>query len=36
MKDDNIYSKKTRENMVEEDELTPEEDAFMRGYDEAG
>ena len=36
MGDDSIYSKEARENLVEEDELTPEEEAFMRGYEEAG
>lgn len=36
MEDESIYSKESRENMVEEDELTPEEAAFMQGYEEAG
>ncbi len=36
MKDESIYSKKSRESMVEEDELTPEEEAFMQGYEDAG
>lgn len=36
MEDDSIYSKEAREDLVEEDELTPEEEAFMRGYEEAG
>ena len=34
--DDNIYSENARELLVEEDELTPLEAAFMRGWDEAG
>ncbi len=36
MEDDSIYSERTREDLVEEDGLTPEEAAFMRGYEEAG
>lgn len=34
--DENIYSEEARELLLEEDELSPEEEAFMRGYDEAG
>ncbi len=36
MDDESIYSEEFRENMVDEDELTPEEAAFMRGYEDAG
>ena len=34
--DDNIYADNAREMMLEDGELSPEEEAFMRGYDEAG
>lgn len=34
--EENIYSEDARELLLEEDELSPEEEAFMRGYDEAG
>ena len=34
--DDNIYSDSVREAMLEDGELSPEEEAFMRGYEEAG
>lgn len=34
MKEENVYSKKTREDLVEADEISPEEEAFMAGYDE--
>lgn len=34
--DDDIYSEEMRELLLDEDELSPEEEAFMRGYDEAG
>jgi len=30
-----IYSKKNRELMLDDDELTPMEEAFMSGYDSA-
>ncbi len=33
--DDSIYSEATRDQLLEDDELTPMEEAFMRGYDEA-
>lgn len=36
MKDDSIYSEESREDMVDEDELSPEEAAFMQGYEDAG
>ena len=32
---ENIYSEKTRDTLLDDDELSPEEAAFMRGYDEA-
>ena len=35
IEDESIYSEDTRESMVEDDEISPEEEAFMRGYDEA-
>ena len=35
-KDDTcIYSKEVRESMLDDDELTPIEEAFMAGYEEA-
>ena len=35
-KDDiSIYSKEVRESMLDDDELTPIEEAFMAGYEEA-
>ncbi len=34
--DNNLYSHKSRENLVEDDELTPEEAGFMEGYENAG
>ena len=33
--DENIYSEEGREMLLDEDELSPSEAAFMRGYDEA-
>jgi len=33
--DDSIYSEVTRDQLLEDDELSPMEEAFMRGYDEA-
>lgn len=33
--DMNIYSRELREILLEDDELSPMEDAFMQGYDEA-
>ena len=33
--DANIYSKEARESMLDDDELTPMEEAFMAGYEEA-
>ena len=31
--DINIYSKQVRESMLEDDELSPMEEAFMEGYE---
>ena len=33
--DENIYSENVREQLLEDDELSPMEAAFMQGYDEA-
>ena len=33
--DSSIYSKGVRESMLDDDELSPMEDAFMEGYDAA-
>lgn len=33
--DNSIYSKEVRELMLEDDELSPMEEAFMNGYEEA-
>ncbi len=33
---EDIYSEEMRELLLDEDELSPEEEAFMRGYEEAG
>ena len=33
--DINIYSKDVRESMLDDDELTPIEEAFMNGYEDA-
>lgn len=30
-----IYSKEARESMLEDDELSPMEEAFMNGYEDA-
>jgi len=32
----NVYEKDVREELVEGDEITPEEEGFMQGYDKAG
>ena len=34
--EENIYSKKAREMLLEDEELSPEEEAFMRGYQKSG
>ena len=33
--DEDIYSEDFRESMVEDDEISIEEEAFMQGYDKA-
>lgn len=33
--DENIYSEEAREMLLDEGALTAEEEAFMKGYDEA-
>ena len=33
--DDGIYSENTRDQLLEDDEISPMEAAFMQGYDEA-
>lgn len=33
--EETVYSASDRENLVDEDEITPDEDAFMEGYNEA-
>jgi len=33
--EENVYSEATREDFVDSDEISPEEEAFMKGYDEA-
>jgi len=33
--DESIYSEQVRDQLVEDDELSPMEAAFMQGYDEA-
>ena len=35
IEEDSIYQRETRERLLEEDELSPFEEAFMRGYEEA-
>ena len=34
--EENIYEEVSRDLLLEDDELSPEEEAFMRGYEEAG
>jgi hypothetical protein len=36
VEDESIYSEDVRSVMLEGDEISPEEAAFMKGYDEAG
>ena len=36
LEDETIYSEEYREHLIEDGELSPEEEAFMRGYEEAG
>lgn len=33
--DESIYDENRRESQVEDGEISPEEEAFMKGYDEA-
>ena len=35
VEDDSIYSENVREQLLEDDELTPTEVGFMKGYDES-
>lgn len=35
VEEDSIYSEEVREEMVEDDEISPGEAGFMMGYDEA-
>ena len=35
LEDDTIYTRESRLHLVEDDELTPAEEAFMQGYEEA-
>lgn len=35
LEDDNIYSEHVRDQLLEDDELSPSEAGFMKGYDEA-
>ena len=36
MEEENFYSEDTRTVLLDGDEISPEEAAFMKGYDEAG
>ncbi len=33
--DESVYDEDSREDQVEDDGISPEEEAFMKGYDEA-
>jgi len=33
--EEGVYSKESRDSLVEDDEITPEEAGFMQGYSEA-
>jgi len=35
LEDDSIYSENVREQLLEDDELSPMEAGFMKGYDES-
>jgi hypothetical protein len=35
-KEENVYSGETREGLLDDSEISPEEEGFMAGYDEAG
>lgn len=32
--EENVYKESTRDDLVDNDEISPEEEAFMKGYDE--
>jgi hypothetical protein len=34
LKEDNVYNKRGRESRVDDDEISPEEEGFMEGYEE--
>ncbi len=34
--EENVYSENTREDLLEDSQISPEEEGFMAGYDEAG
>ena len=36
LSEEDVYSEEARELLVEDDALSPEEQAFMTGWDEAG
>jgi hypothetical protein len=36
LEDENVYSEDSRELLLEDGEISAEEEAFMRGYEEAG
>lgn len=33
--EENVYQENTREELLDNDELSPEEEAFMKGYDDS-
>lgn len=33
--EENVYADKSREDLIENGEISPEEEAFMEGYDES-
>lgn len=33
--EENVYSEQSREDLIDSDEISPEEEGFMAGYDEA-
>ena len=33
---ESVYNDEGRQELVEDDEISPEEEAFMRGYEDAG
>jgi hypothetical protein len=34
--EENVYSENTREGLLDDSQISPEEEGFMAGYDEAG